>query len=61
MPDQWASPCGGCRQIMVEFGLDFWVIMTKLDGTFKQILVRDLVPHSFTAEELRAGQRHRLL
>jgi len=46
---------------MVEFGLDFWVIMTKLDGTFKQILVRDLVPHSFTAEELRAGQRNRLM
>ena len=46
---------------MVEFGLDVWVIMTKPDGTFKQALVRDLVPFSFTAECLRTGQSRRLL
>ena len=42
--------------MMVEFGLDFWVIMTKSDGSYKQLRVRDLVPYSFTVEELRAGQ-----
>ena len=42
--------------MMVEFGLDYWVIMSKADGTYKQMLVRDLVPFSFTAEELRTGQ-----
>ena len=42
--------------MMVEFGLDFWVIMTKPDGSYEQRRVRDLVPFSFTAEELKAGQ-----
>ena len=46
--------------MMVEFGLDFWVIMTKPDGSYKQLRVRDLVPLSFTAEELKAGQSNRV-
>ena len=60
MPDRWAAPCGGCRQMMVEFGLDFWIIMTKPDGSYKQLRVRDLVPLSFTAEDLKAGQSNRV-
>jgi len=56
MPDNWATPCGGCRQMMVEFGLDFWVIMSKADGSYKHLRVRDLVPFSFTDKELRSGQ-----
>ena len=51
--DNGGSPCGGCRQVMAEFGLDTVVLMA--DGTgriVKETTVRDLLPEAFTPEHL---------
>jgi cytidine deaminase len=51
--DNGGSPCGGCRQVMAEFGLDTIVILA--DGTgklVKETTVRELLPDAFTPERL---------
>ena len=58
--ENFASPCGNCRQIMLEFASksDYWVIMTKPDGSYKKPMVTatELLPHSFTSTDLQDGQ-----
>ncbi len=47
------SPCGGCRQVMAEFGLDTIVLMADGNGKLvKQTTVRELLPDAFTPEHL---------
>ena len=53
--DNGGSPCGGCRQVMAEFGLDTIVLLA--DGTgklIKEITVRELLPEAFTPENLKS-------
>lgn len=51
--DNGGSPCGGCRQVMAEFGLDTIVIMADGKGRIVQeITVKDLLPGAFTPEKL---------
>ena len=48
------SPCGSCRQVMAEFGLDAAVLL--VDGTgavVKRTTVRELLPDSFGPKQLR--------
>jgi cytidine deaminase len=50
------SPCGGCRQVMAEFGLDMQVIIVNAEGTVTQrCTVADLLPDAFTPDRLQAG------
>ena len=52
--DNGGSPCGGCRQVMAEFGLDTIVLVA--DGTgrlLKETSVRELLPEAFTPEHLK--------
>ncbi len=38
-------PCGACRQVMAEFGLDTWVMVADHHGNIlKEITVSDLLP-----------------
>lgn len=47
------SPCGGCRQVMAEFGLDAVVLIANGAGKLLQELtVKDLLPEAFTPEHL---------
>jgi cytidine deaminase len=47
------SPCGGCRQVMAEFGLDTIVLMADGNGhIMKETTVRELLPEAFTPEHL---------
>ena len=51
--DNGGSPCGGCRQVMAEFGLDTIVIMADGKGRIVQeTTVKDLLPGAFTPEKL---------
>jgi cytidine deaminase len=51
--DNGGSPCGGCRQVMAEFGLDTIVLIANGDGKLLQELtVKDLLPEAFTPEHL---------
>ena len=48
------SPCGGCRQVMAEFGLDTIVLMANGDGDIvKETTVKELLPEAFTPEKLK--------
>jgi cytidine deaminase len=47
------SPCGGCRQVMAEFGLDTIVLIADGDGKLrKELTVSDLLPEAFTPAQL---------
>ncbi|MHB1121018.1 MAG: cytidine deaminase [Bellilinea sp.] len=45
--------CGGCRQVMAEFGLDTLVLVADDQGRIAQeVTVRDLLPGAFTPKDL---------
>ncbi len=47
------SPCGSCRQVMAEFGLDTLVLIANSDGQLQQTLtVADLLPRAFSDADL---------
>ncbi|MDB4893943.1 MAG: cytidine deaminase [Firmicutes bacterium] len=46
------SPCGGCRQVMSEFGPDARVILTNLKGDIAVTTVRELLPGAFRPTDL---------
>jgi cytidine deaminase len=47
------SPCGSCRQVLSEFGLDIIVLIVNGDGEIiKKTTVSDLLPGAFTPQHL---------
>jgi cytidine deaminase len=47
------SPCGGCRQVMAEFGLDTIVLIADGDGKLRrELTVSELLPEAFTPAHL---------
>ena len=47
------SPCGSCRQVLAEFGLDTIVLIADERGNLVQeTTVKDLLPGAFTPEHL---------
>ena len=50
--DQPVSPCGACRQVMIEFG-DYDVVLANLKGEFKIYKVSQLLPENFDKENLK--------
>jgi len=51
--DNGGSPCGGCRQVMAEFGLNIIVILADGKGKILQeTTVEQLLPGAFTPEHL---------
>jgi len=52
--DNGGSPCGGCRQVLAEFGLDTLVLIANGDGKLlKEMTVKELLPEAFTPEHLK--------
>ena len=48
------SPCGGCRQVMAEFGLDTIVLIADGNGKLqKEMTVAELLPEAFTPDHLQ--------
>ena len=48
------SPCGGCRQVLAEFGLDTIVLIADGEGKLKKTLtVAELLPDAFTPDHLK--------
>jgi cytidine deaminase len=51
------SPCGSCRQVMVEFfNPETPVILTNLKDDVKVMTVAELLPFSFTKGDLQVGE-----
>jgi len=47
------SPCGGCRQVLAEFGLDTIVLIGDGEGRLiQETTVADLLPGAFTPKDL---------
>jgi cytidine deaminase len=50
--DPPGAPCGACRQVLAEFGLDMEVTAVGPTRTLRWVL-RDLLPDAFTSEALQ--------
>ena len=46
-----AAPCGACRQVIAEFKINK-IIMTNLKGDTKIVTLQELLPYSFSDEDL---------
>lgn len=55
--DEYASPCGACRQVMAEFGLNIQVIMGNKNGDYYIKTSGELLPNSFTNEQLESNDK----
>ena len=54
--DGGVSPCGACRQVLIEFASDIPVIMTDvLSGTRQIHRISQLLPHAFDGSSLPAS------
>ena len=52
--DNGGSPCGGCRQVLAEFGLDTIVLIGDGEGRLiQETTVSGLLPGAFTPEHLK--------
>ena len=48
------SPCGSCRQVLAEFGLDTLVLISDAEGhLLKESTVAKLLPGAFTPKDLK--------
>jgi len=48
------APCGACRQVMAEFGLNWIVIIANERGEIvKETTLRELLPDAFTPQDLK--------
>lgn len=51
--DNGGSPCGSCRQVLAEFGLDTVVLIADHEGNLvNRTTVSDLLPDAFTPQDL---------
>ncbi len=49
-------PCGGCRQVLAEFGLDTIVLIADVEGRLLQETnVAELLPGAFRSDNLTGG------
>ena len=52
--DNGGSPCGACRQMLAEFGLDLKILLIDGEGkVLRETTLRKLLPDAFTPESLR--------
>ena len=50
------TPCGSCRQVLAEFGLDTRVFLADHDGRVtQQTTVGELLPHAFGPGDLQGS------
>jgi cytidine deaminase len=50
------SPCGGCRQVLAEFGLDTLVLIANAQGyLLQETTVARLLPGAFTPKDLQGN------
>ncbi|KAA9007646.1 cytidine deaminase [Paenibacillus spiritus] len=56
--DQPITPCGVCRQVMLELcDPDMPVYLGNMKGDIRETTIRDLLPGAFGPDELRQGQK----
>ena len=48
------SPCGSCRQVLAEFGLDIRILIATPQQLVSETRVADLLPRAFGSKDLSA-------
>ena len=46
--ENWATPCGACRQFLAEFSPNLEVLCTKAGGKYVSYKLSDLLPNLFS-------------
>lgn len=46
------TPCGACRQVLLEFGEDIQVIVADETGGYRVFGLQELLPEAFNSEDL---------
>ncbi|MCR4427893.1 MAG: cytidine deaminase [Caldiserica bacterium] len=49
-------PCGGCRQVIVEFAPEIPIALCNIEGKRKIVKARDLLPFPFTKDYLEGSE-----
>jgi cytidine deaminase len=47
-----SSPCGGCRQVIFELGPEAAVLVAGMEGDWREVHIRALLPEGFDGSEL---------
>ena len=50
-PNEYAYPCGVCRQVLSEFG-DLTVVVAKNENDYKEYKLSSLLPNGFNKESM---------
>jgi cytidine deaminase len=50
--ERGVTPCGACRQVLMEFGEDMQVIVADGAGGYRVFGLQELLPEAFTSEHL---------
>ena len=50
--EKGVTPCGACRQVLIEFGEDIQVIVANGAGEYRIFGLRELLPEAFTPKHL---------
>ncbi|WP_103895916.1 cytidine deaminase [Caloramator fervidus] len=53
--DNLTFPCGICRQVLSEFGLEFDVIVSNKKGEYKVYKLKELLPYAFSSSDIEGG------
>ena len=56
--DSSCFPCGVCRQVMMEFCQDHFIILVGTPEKFKSHCLTDILPLAFSKNELRISPRN---
>lgn len=56
MATEWASPCGACRQVLLEFGPDYPIYLSKPDLSYVTMTPIELLPLGFSPDKLHVFQ-----
>jgi cytidine deaminase len=55
--DEAASPCGACRQVLLELAPRSTVLLSNLRGIQRRTTPQELLPHGFGAGQLAENER----
>ncbi len=55
--DDVASPCGACRQVIVELAPTCAIVLLNLAGARRVVSPQELLPYGFGARQLAEAQR----
>lgn len=50
--DKGVTPCGACRQVLLEFGEDIQVIVADETGGYRVFGLQELLPEAFDSDDL---------